>query len=122
MAPTPNDSPLNVAVTHPTPVCEHPWAQRARLFEAYDYMTGDGFEIVLCGACGLALTSPVPEGSDMEKYYPAVYYASTGGKRFSAPIELLQKILYGRRVARVEQLNEGRKGRVLDVGCGPGFL
>src|SRR5206468_4159142 len=45
-----------------------------------------------------------------------------GGKRFPALVELLQRFLYGRRVSRVERLNEGRKGRVLDIGCGPGLL
>ncbi len=58
----------------------------------------------------------------MERYYPAVYYAGTGGKRFPALVELLQQSLYGQRVRRIERMNAGRTGRVLDVGCGPGFL
>jgi len=60
----------------------------------------------------------------MGKYCPAVYYASTGGKRFPAAVELLQKFLYGRRVQRIERLvkRQSQKPRVLDVGCGPGFL
>ena len=68
------------------------------------------------------MTSPAPGPSEMGKYYPAVYYASTGGKRFPALVEWLQKFLYGQRVRQIERLNEGIKGRVLDVGCGPGFL
>jgi SAM-dependent methyltransferase len=105
-----------------TPICEHPLADRQRLFPARDYVTGDNFEIVRCRACGLALTFPPPEPSEMGKYYPAVYYASTGGKRFPLLVELLQKFLYGRRVKRIERLSGGQRGRVLDVGCGPGFL
>ena len=103
------------------PVCEHPPAQRERLFAARDYLTGDCFDVIQCRVCGLALTSPAPSFVEMQKYYPPVYYASTGGKRFPALVELLQNFLYGRRVQRIERVL-GKKGRVLDVGCGPGFL
>ena len=106
----------------PPPICQHPSGQRENLFPARDYVTGDRFELVRCRGCGLALTTPAPAGAEMAKYYPAVYYASTGGKRFPAVVELMQKLLYGRRVRRVERLHGDRKGRVLDVGCGPGFL
>lgn len=104
------------------PVCQHPADEREPLFPARDYVTGDSFELVRCRACGLALTMPRPAGPEMAKYYPAVYYAQTGGKRFPAVVELIQNLLYGRRVRRIERLTGGRKGRVLDVGCGPGFL
>jgi len=104
------------------PICEHPPGERERLFAARDYVTGDSFQIEQCHVCGLALTTPVPSGAAMERYYPAVYYAGTGGKRFPALVEVLQRCLYGRRVRRIERLNAGRKGRVLDVGCGPGLL
>jgi len=114
--------PIILTLQHEALICEHPPAQRQRLFPASDYMTGDAFEIVRCGACGLALTWPPPQGAAMEKYYPPVYYASTSGRRFPAVVEWVQKFLYGRRVRQVEQFNANRKGRVLDVGCGPGFL
>ncbi len=103
-------------------ICEHPRDQCEPLFAARDYITGDRFELAQCRICGLAMTSPAPLGAAMDKYYPAVYYASTGGKRFPALVELLQKFLYGQRVRRMERLNGDRAGRVLDVGCGPGFL
>jgi SAM-dependent methyltransferase len=109
-------------VQNQMPICEHPSPERARLFMARDYITGDRFDLVQCRACGLALTSPAPAASEMERYYPAVYYAGTGGKRFPAVVERLQKFLYSQRVRRIERLNGERKGRVLDVGCGPGFL
>ena len=105
-----------------TPICQHPPSQREPLFAARDYVTGDRFELVRCRACGLALTRPAPTANEMDKYYPTVYYASTGGKRFPAVVELLQKFLYARRVRQVERLNGGRRGRVIDIGCGPGFL
>src|SRR6266700_7378550 len=111
-----------LTVQNQMPICEHPPPQRARLFMARDYITGDRFDLVQCRACGLALTSPAPAASEMERYYPAVYYAGTGGKKFPAVVEWLQEFLYSQRVRRIERLNGERKGRVLDVGCGPGFL
>lgn len=107
---------------HRAPFCQHPSSERERLFIARDYVTGDAFDLTQCRACGLALTLPAPTPSEMGKYYPAVYYASKGGRRFPALVEIAQQFLYGRRVQQVERLNQGRKGRVLDVGCGPGFL
>lgn len=104
------------------PRCEHAPAECELLFPATDYVTGDRFQIVQCRACGLALTTPAPEPPEMARYYPAEYYAGTSDRRFPALVELAQRILYGRRVGRVQRLNGARKGRVLDVGCGPGFL
>jgi len=103
-------------VTH----CSHPSDRLELLFPARDYVTGDPFEIRRCGACGLALTWPAP--GNMERYYPDAYYGDAGEKRFIGPVEGLQRALYGSRVNLVEKAL-GRGGcRVLDVGCGRGFL
>jgi SAM-dependent methyltransferase len=90
------------------------------LFAARDYISGDTFRIVRCGACGLARTDPVPSESD--RYYPAAYFATPGVRRFPWWAERWQRFLYGRRVARVARLLNVSPGRVLDIGCGPGFL
>jgi SAM-dependent methyltransferase len=55
----------------------------------------------------------------MARYYPASYYG--GSKRFPGLIEQLQRSMYTRRAKKVEQ-TLGATGRVLDIGCGPGFL
>lgn len=102
--------------------CPHPSDRAAILFPARDYVTGDGFEIRRCGDCGLALTAPVPTPAGMGRYYPDAYYGTAREKRFVGPVEGLQRALYGSRARRVEQVAGGRPGRVLDVGCGRGFL
>ncbi len=112
---------------HPPPprpahACTHPADRQKLLFPARDYITYDRFTITRCGVCGLTVTTPQPSGEAMHAYYPAGYYGSAGGKRFPAVVELLQNILYQRRAARLELLNQGKPGRVLDVGCGRGLL
>jgi 2-polyprenyl-3-methyl-5-hydroxy-6-metoxy-1,4-benzoquinol methylase len=101
------------------PFCPHPSERQTRLFAAPDYITGDGFAIERCEECGIAFTRPRPPRTEMAKYYPATYYG--GSKRFPAPIEKLQRSLYARRAEKAERAL-GTKGRVLDIGCGPGFL
>jgi len=103
----------------PSP-CLHPAASQQVLFTARDYITGHGFRIELCGNCGVAFTRPLPAPDELAKYYPPQYYGG-GGKRFPPVVERLQRALYGRRASRVEQMLGGA-GRVLDIGCGPGFL
>jgi SAM-dependent methyltransferase len=89
-----------------------------RLFDARDYISGDCFSIQRCRDCQIAFTRPVP--GDMTRYYPSAYYGD-GSKRFPAIVVRLQRALYSRRVRAIQNAL-GRTGRVLDVGCGPGFL
>jgi SAM-dependent methyltransferase len=101
--------------------CTHPTARAATLFPARDYISGDGFEVLRCEECGLVRTAPAPDPARMSAYYPSAYYGEASGRRFPAAVELLQGALYGARARAVERL-AGRPGRVLDVGCGRGFL
>ena len=103
----------------PTP-CPHPSQSQQRLFAARDYITGDPFAIEQCHDCAIAFTRPQPAVAELGRYYPLEYYGGGTG-RFPAPIERLQRSLYRRRVMAVETML-GRKGSVLDIGCGPGFL
>jgi SAM-dependent methyltransferase len=101
--------------------CPHPRERSAALFPARDYVSGDAFEVSRCGACGLARTLPLPDPARMAAYYPQAYYGAASSRRFPAVVEALQGALYRARARAVERL-AGRPGRVLDVGCGRGFL
>lgn len=103
----------------PSP-CPHPPASQQFLFGARDYISGDRFKIELCENCGIAFTRPRPAPSELPRYYPPAYYGG-GTKRFPAFAERLQRALYGRRASAIQEMLGG-KGRVLDIGCGPGFL
>ena len=63
-----------------------------------------------------------PAASGDGRYYPDAYYGDAGEKRFVGPVEGLQRALCGSRASLVEKASGGRPGRVLDVGCGRGFL
>lgn len=104
----------------PTP-CAHPAESQQHLFSARDYISGDRFAIERCRDCGLAFTRPRPAIDEWPRYYPSEYYGGEGAGRFPAAVESLQRALYRRRAIVVEHML-GRKGSVLDIGCGPGFL
>lgn len=70
----------------------------------------------------MALTLPRPDSERLAEYYHRHYYRTKETRRFPAPVELFQRLLYRHRARRVELLAGGRPGHVLDVGCGPGFL
>ena len=64
----------------------------------------------------------MPQPQDWSRYYPIAYYGGQGSNRFPKPVEMLQDALYSSRVRKIEQINGGRAGSVLDVGCGRGLL
>jgi len=102
--------------------CPHAGEPQTPLFDARDYISGDGFALVLCRKCGIAYTQPTPAPDKWSRYYPRDYYGKAGASRFRGPIEWVQNQFYTARVGRIQQFNGGRPGRVLDVGCGRGFL
>ncbi|MBI4912072.1 MAG: class I SAM-dependent methyltransferase [Acidobacteria bacterium] len=87
-----------------------------------DYVSGDLFEVYRCEACGLAWTLPQPASADLPKYYPAEYYGPATARRFPSWVEGAQALLYRGRARSVERQLESGPGKVLDFGCGKGFL
>jgi 2-polyprenyl-3-methyl-5-hydroxy-6-metoxy-1,4-benzoquinol methylase len=98
--------------------CSHPDTSAEPLFPARDYITGDQFTITRCSSCGLIRTLPIP--SDISRYYPSGYYG--GDRRYNRLLEVLLGKLYSRRAAAIERRSGVTGGRVLDVGCGRGWL
>jgi SAM-dependent methyltransferase len=97
----------------------HPDAGAKDLFTATDPVTGDAFEIVSCTACGLARTEPQPTEAELDRYYPAGYHGAA--KRYRFGLDSSLSMLHRGRIRRIERL-AGCRGRVLDVGCGPGLF
>ena len=84
--------------------CPHPAAETETLFPAFDYISGETFQIARCRRCAQVVTLPVP--ADIGRYYPAGYYGDKQGRRFPVVMEWLQERLY-----------VWRSGQVLYIGC-----
>jgi 2-polyprenyl-3-methyl-5-hydroxy-6-metoxy-1,4-benzoquinol methylase len=100
--------------------CSHSAADAETLFPAFDYISGEPFQIVRCGQCAQVVTTPVP--ADIGRYYPAGYYGDKQGRRFPAVMEWLQEKLYAWRSGQVLRRLKIKNARVLDIGCGRGLL
>lgn len=102
--------------------CTHPVHALRLLFGAQDYITGDSFRVVFCSQCHCHVTIPVPEAGALDRYYPDTYYGPIAGGRFPFIVECFLRSLYAHRAWMVEQMNNGQKGVILDIGCGRGQL
>ena len=100
--------------------CSHPAAGAETLFPAFDYISGETFQVARCRQCGQVVTLPVP--ADIGKYYPAGYYGDKQGRRFPAVMEWLQEKLYAWRSGQVLRRLNRKNAKVLDIGCGRGLL
>ena len=80
-----------------------------------------------CSACSLVLLNPQPEGAD-ELLYAEEYYRGTcsrkdgGQENVLGPDRVERRLESCRGVLEEIERTLGRKGRVLDLGCGLGFL
>jgi len=100
--------------------CPHPDAECEEVFPAFDYISGETFQLARCRRCAQVVTVPVP--ADIGRYYPAGYYGDANGRRFPAVMEWLQEKLYAWRSAQVLRRLQRKNAKVLDVGCGRGLL
>lgn len=78
-----------------------------------DYLTGEQFAIRQCPQCGLAATAP--RVLELERFYPAEY------RRYGRVTASLLQWLFRRRVHQWASRFR-TPGRVLEVGCGDGWM
>lgn len=84
----------------------------------------DDYKALACDVCGFVHAIPIPTNDELAGFYARKFYES---ERKSDYIEsqAAQKewwdSVFGERLSMFERLL-GRKGRVLDLGCGPGFF
>jgi SAM-dependent methyltransferase len=88
-------------------------APPVHLARVVDYLTGDAFAVRRCGGCGMASTDPQP--ASMDQYYPRAY------RQYGALTVRVLRLLYGWKVRGwARRLRRG--GRVLEIGCGDGWM
>jgi len=86
---------------------------RSYLVGASDYVTGKKFAVRRCSSCGVGFTDPQPP--EMGMYYPHRY------RQYAGPVQFALRTFYGLRVRQWHR-GMGRPGRVLEVGCGNGWM
>lgn len=82
------------------------------------------FQALDCTACGFVHAVPIPTSEELAEFYQSKFYESDRKVDYFEA-QAAQKDwwhqLFGERLAAFE-VQLGRKGRVLDLGCGPGFF
>ncbi|MBM4134679.1 MAG: class I SAM-dependent methyltransferase [Nitrospira sp.] len=75
-----------------------------------------------CAGCGLIVTAPPLTRADLAGLYEEGYYSETGAVRFRLGLaERAMRLFRRRRAAAIRRLLPG-SSRVLDVGCGRGYM
>lgn len=72
------------------------------------------FNVVKCKKCGLVYVNPRPTKREIGKFYPETYYV--GPADAESGIDKFQYI----RMKKIKKFK--KSGKILDVGCGPGYF
>jgi SAM-dependent methyltransferase len=83
-----------------------------------------GYTVIECTSCGFAHLDPLPTEKDLERIYRDEYF-STEKPDFTERVsedEEWWTTVFDERLAFMESALGERAGRVLDIGCGPGFF
>ena len=112
---------LSQGAAHPATPCDRCKSTRARyVMRSEDHLSGEHFNVVRCGGCGLLRTDFSDRGFDLSRYYGPAYYGAAG-RRFRGILEGTIGLFRKARARRVARL-AGTPGRVLDLGCGRGLM
>lgn len=88
------------------------------LYSTYDIF-GNTYDMNRCHNCKAVFLSPYPDASLLAQAYDESYYG-VGDKKFNGGlIEKVLDLFRNRRANRIAKLM-GRKGKILDIGCGNG--
>jgi SAM-dependent methyltransferase len=81
----------------------------------YEYSVPGDWAVSRCADCDFYFQTPRPAPSDIPSFYPATYSAFSDDPATS----WMFRLTYWLDARRIERLI-GRRGRILDVGCGSG--
>jgi SAM-dependent methyltransferase len=83
-------------------------------------LDGENPSLRTCVCCGTSETFPKPDPATLEAQYSEAYYGVDNVK-FVPSVEACIAWMTRKRAARVDTLM-GRRGRILEIGCGRGLL
>lgn len=83
-----------------------------------------GFDVVDCVACGFRHVVPIPTPEELTEVYRHDYYQREKPLYLERHRQDLDwwRLVYRERLEAMEAAAGGRRGRILDVGSGPGFF
>ncbi len=85
----------------------------------------ESFNIMVCDNCNFHFTNPRPDKDEIGKYYESEEYISHSDKA-NSPINLIYKIArkyaLSTKKKLINSVAKDKKGRILDYGCGTGYL
>jgi 2-polyprenyl-3-methyl-5-hydroxy-6-metoxy-1,4-benzoquinol methylase len=104
------------------PICENPNSNIE--IESLDFsLTKERFSILHCQQCSLRFTSPVPNQTEIGKYYKFSEYISHTDVKEGWMNQLYHKVrikTLAQKTKWVQSLFTGHKGHLLDIGAGTG--
>lgn len=83
----------------------------------------NGYKVIKCDTCGFNHAIPIPDEKTLNAFYTSEYYSKAKpnyAEQHSCDRQWWD-LVYQERYRRFEQLL-GRRGKILDVGSGPGFF
>ncbi len=104
------------------PICNH--SNSVLVIESQDFsLTQESFSIYHCTNCSLRYTSPVPNKTEISKYYKFIEYIShTDVKEgwMNRLYHYVRNKTLAQKTKWVQSLFTGHKGHLLDIGAGTG--
>jgi len=94
-----------------------------RSWNLKSYKKIDDWQLVKCRRCGLVYLNPRPSEKEMQKKYNRKYYQrgifNENGTEKGIAKEMKKR---SGRVDEILRVSKKKKGKLLDIGCGPGFF
>ena len=89
------------------------------------YASGEPYQLVRCSKCGFLFTQDFPDQSEIGRYYETPDYVSHSDTRkglMNKVYHTVRRFMLNQKAQMTESLLNGKKGSVLDIGCGTGYF